>query len=360
MCVRSPRAGAEVRLTTPTSRQSIPRLPLLLPLALLLLPLVGSLLQPLGEDIAPRVEAASDCTLSSDRAEWHEEVSSFNLSGLGNEWGVMDEDDDGFKEEEDGFDGGFFPDAGDGIYNDSTLKAFTQSFHSSMIVGNDTSGGLRLNLTVGYRYTFCVVVSSLNQSSYLDAPLVDVYLLHQFDWERYRADYEMREWEGRDLLNQIPPQWRAIGAWMPYRDVHSYESLRAVDFTISLDHDETTSSLFDPFTEQQWMYLVIDGWDNARDGDTPAPNRDFAVDITVMSEERIVIPNYTVALFCCGLIGALIMLPVVLHSRFSSAGRGVSTSNAERPAELMPMLEIQATKPSVGIDVPHQPPPPPS
>jgi hypothetical protein len=323
------------------------RLPVLLPLALLLLPLAGSLLQPLGTQLAPGAAAASDCTLSSDRAEWHKEVSSFNLSGGDPEW-VDGEFDD--------FGGGYF---GDGIHNDSSLDAMRQSFHTSMIVGNDTAGGLRLNLTVGYRYTFCVVVSSLNQSSYLDAPLVDVYLLHQFDWGRYRGDYEMRMWEGRELFDMIPPEWRAIGAWMPYRDVHAYESRRAIDFTVSLDHDETTSSLFNP-AEQQWMYLVIDGWDNARDSDTPAPNRDFAVDITVMSEERIVIPNYTVALFCCGLIAGLVMLPVLLHSRFSNAGRGAGTAKGERPAELMPMLETQATKPAAGLDIGHLPPPPPS
>ena len=189
--------------------------------------------------------------------------------------------------------------------------------------------------------------------------MVDVYLLHQFDWGRYRGDYEMRMWEGREFFNMIPPEWRAIGAWMPYRDVHAYESRRAIDFTVSLDHDETTSSLFNP-AEQQWMYLVIDGWDNARDSDTPAPNRDFAVDITVMSEERIVIPNYTVALFCCGLIAGLVMLPVLLHSRFSNAGRGAGTAKGERPAELMPMLETQATKPVAGLDIGHLPPPPPS
>ena len=348
MCVRSPRASAEVRQTTALSRRSIARLTVLLLLALLLLPLAGSLLQPLDTQLAPGAAAASDCTLSSDRAEWHKEVSSFNLSGGDPEWDEGDE-----------VGGGFFQGSVSGIYNDSSLDAMRQSFHTSMIVGNDTAGGLRLNLTVGYRYTFCVVVSSLNQSSYLDAPLVDVYLLHQFDWGRYRGDYEMRMWEGRELFDMIPPEWRAIGAWMPYRDVHAYESRRAIDFTVSLDHDETTSSLFNP-AEQQWMYLVIDGWDNARDSDTPAPNRDFAVDITVMSEERIVIPNYTVALFCCGLIAGLVMLPVLLHSRFSNAGRGAGTAKGERPAELMPMLETQATKPIAGLDIGHLPPPPPS
>ncbi len=161
------------------SRRSIARLPVLLTLALLLLPLAGSLLQPLGTQLAPDAAAASDCTLSSDRAEWHEEVSSFNLSGGDPGW----VDGDG---EFDEFGGGYFQQTGDGIYNDSALDAMRQSFHTSMIVGNDTAGGLRLNLTVGYRYTFCIVVSSLNQSSYLDAPLVDVYLLHQFDWGRYQ------------------------------------------------------------------------------------------------------------------------------------------------------------------------------
>ncbi|PXF24053.1 MAG: hypothetical protein CXX72_00305, partial [Methanobacteriota archaeon] len=122
------------------------RLPVLLALALLLLPLAGSLLQPLGTQLAPDAAAASDCTLSSDRAEWHKEVSSFNLSGGDPEW-VDGEFEDG--------DGGYFQQTGDGIYNDSSLDAMRQSFHTSMIVGNDTAGGLRLNLTVGYRYTFC-------------------------------------------------------------------------------------------------------------------------------------------------------------------------------------------------------------
>tara|TARA_B100001750_G_scaffold234998_1_gene236979 strand:- start:745 stop:1281 length:537 start_codon:yes stop_codon:yes gene_type:complete len=172
--------------------------------------------------------------------------------------------------------------------------------------------------------------------------MIDFYLIQQYDWDFYRNDYSMRVWEDRDMLNMIPPEWRDLTAWMPYRDVHAYEGKRATDFTVSLDHDETSGALFGLGEEEtQWMYLIVDGWDNMRDSDTPAPHRNFTVDISIMTEERLTLPNYTVSLVCCSLFSLLVAAPVILHNRFQNAGIGIS---GVQGVDLMPMLETDATK----------------
>ena len=80
----------------------------------------------------------------------------------------------------------------------------------------------------------------------------------------------------------------------------------------------------------------IDAWDNLRDTDTPAPHRNFTVDVTIMTEERLTLPNYTVSLVCCGLFSLLVASPVILHSRYHKAGIGISSAQG---VDLMPMLE---------------------
>ena len=67
----------------------------------------------------------------------------------------------------------------------------------------------------------------------------------------------------------------------------------------------------------------------------------FTINITIMTEERISLPNYTVSLVCCGLFSLLVAAPVILHSRFQSAG--VDSSGAQG-VDMMPMLETEATK----------------
>ena len=291
------------------------------------------------------VEAASNCTYDSQQAgKWHQEVSSFNLTG------VSDENDWGENSDEQMMLPTWGGDFGDNIYNDSELKALRTDFHASFEVGNDTASGLRLNLTSGYRYTFCVVTHSENSSNYLEAPMVDFYLIKKYDWGIYRQDYSMRVWEDRDMLNMIPPEWRDISSWMPYRDIHAYEGEKATDFAVSLDHDEVSGALFGLAEEEtQWMYLVVDGWDNMRDSDTPAPHRNFSVDITIMTEERFTLPNYTVALFCGGLFVMLIAAPIIMHSRYQRAGVGPG-SEGHQGVDLMPMLETEATKPPPPIN----------
>ena len=310
------------------------------PLSLIVcLLLISPIAIALPEALASVASAASNCSYDSkNAANWHEEISSFNLSGSSNnEYYAYD---DGFGES---MDEPFWSvGMGDNIYNTTKLDALRSDFHASFQVNNDSASGLRLNLTTGYRYTFCFVTHSENTSEYLEAPMVDFYLLQDYDWDYYRTDYEMRVWEERDMLNQIPPSWRDLTAWMPYRDVHSYEGERAVDFSVSLDHDETTGALFGFGQEEsQWMYLIVDGWDNMRDSDTPAPHRNFTADISIMVEERLTLPNFTVSCVCCGLFSLLIAAPVIIHSRFQSAGAG---SIGVQGVDLMPMLETEATK----------------
>ncbi len=321
---------------------------------LLISPIAISLPEALTSNI---VSAASNCSYDSQNsADWHQEVSSFNLTGSSDDDFMYAEDGD-VREPND--QGSFWNiGMGDNIYNSSSLDALRKDFHASFEVKNDSATGLRLNLTSGYRYTFCFVTHSENNSEYLESPMVDFYLIQEYDWDFYRSDYSMRVWEERDMLNMIPPEWRDLSAWMPYRDVHSYEGQRAVDFTVSLDHDETSGALFGLGEEEtQWMYLIVDGWDNMRDSDTPAPHRNFSVDISIMTEERFTLPNYTVSLVCCGLFSLLLVAPVILHNKFQNAGIGIS---GQQGVELMPMLETEATKGAPPPPVNKGAPPPPN
>ena len=318
---------------------------------LVLLPLFIALPPPLGGSNA---KGASDCQYDAQgAAQWHSEVSSFNMSGEvgGDDYEYRDGDEEVMVAP-----GSMWWESldGDNIYNKSELQALRSDFHTSFIVDNDSTSGLRLNLTHGYRYTFCFVVHSVNQSAHLEAPLVDFYLIQEYDWDLYRNDFETRVWEDRDMLDLIPPEWRDLVAWMPYRDVHSYEGKRQLDFTVSLDSDETSGAFFG-FSEPQtqWMYLLIDGWDNMRDSDTPAPHRNFSVDVTVMTEERLTLPKFTVSLVCCGLFLSMLAAPVLMHTKFVSAGKDGGAPDGE----LTRLMEKEATKPAATIGIEDRPPP---
>lgn len=315
------------------------------PLVMILL-ILSPFALALPEVVTGPANAASNCTYDAESAaEFHHEINSFNLTGNENYYGEEIYYDDERPNQQGQNPWDFGGSLGDNIYNNSELDSLKSDFHTAFTVKNDTSTGLRVNLTSGYRYTFCVVTHSEDGSGYLESPMVDVYLLQKYDWDMYRNDYNMRVYEDRDLLNQIPPEWRDVSSWIPYRDVHSYERTTAIDFAVSLDHDEVSGGLFGfQDVQTEWMYLVIDGWDNMRDSDTPAPARNFTVDISVMTEERFTLPNYTVSLFCCGLFSMLVAAPVILHTRFQSAGQAGFVAGEQGP-DLMPMLETEATKP---------------
>ncbi len=315
------------------------RIPSTLIVFIILIPLAATLSQTLTE----RAEAASACTYEAEgAARWHHQVSSFNLTDGGSpdwfpEGDEMDMDEGPSQGSQ--WDSGSLFSSGDNIYNTSELKTLRSDFFTSLEVKNDTTTGLRVNLTSGYRYTFCFVTHSSASEEYLNPPMVDFYLVKEYDWELYRNEYSMRQWN-RDMMNMVPPEWRDVGMWIPYRDVHAYEGKRSEDFAVSLDHDETSGGALGLTEEQpESLYLLVDGWDNIRDTDTPAPHRNFTVDITIMTEQRLSLPNFTVALVCCGLFSAMVAAPVIAHHRFQTAG-----SDAMQGVDLMPMLETEQTK----------------
>jgi hypothetical protein len=218
--------------------------------------------------------------------------------------------------------------------NSGRLAPLQSGFHTAVNVANDSSTALRINLTTGYRYTFCIQFHPSNSSAISEPPKGDVYLMESFDWDRYRQmDYWTRGSSDREFLKQTPPEWSGTIMWMPFRDVHAYESLTNTEFSVSLDNAGPTWSLFGD-TGPPSFYLVFDGWDNWRSGDADASGRNFTAEVTVMVEERISLPNATAYLVCCSLPLAVAAAPFAVHWRYTKGGEKV-----EETVQLMPMLD---------------------
>ena len=207
----------------------------------------------------------------------------------------------------------------------SPLGTLTQDddFSTSQMMLNDSVSGLRLNLTTGQKYTFCITAQHLNNGTILGSSNVDVYLLTEYDWETYQRDYRERHEEWRDWKNDIPVEWQSyLGSlyWKPFRDVHEYHDDSNFEFSVALDQSLVTNTMWQeggPSWEE--FYLIVDGWDNIYD-DAGAPGHDVQIDIQVMIEERFALPNWTVSLTCCGLFLTVAAIPAVLHVRYQKAG----------------------------------------
>ncbi len=236
------------------------------------------------------------------------------------------------------------------IYYDSppspqtlALGTLTQDddFSTSQVLENDSVSGLRLNLTTGQKYTFCITAQHLNNGTILGSSNVDVYLLTDYDWDIYERDYAQRNAEWRDFRNDVPIEWQSYMStfyWKPFRDVHEYTDASTFEFSVALDQPQVSTSIWDEYS-QVWgeFYLIIDGWDNIYD-DAEAPGHDVQIDIQVMIEERFALPNWTVSLTCCGLFLVIAAIPAVLHIRYQKAG--ISTENKQ----LIPKISGTDTK----------------
>ncbi len=287
--------------------------------ALVLVPILASALDAFGIDVIPEAEAATGCKLSGpSNPDWGRSVIANNLT-----------DDSGF---------GIFgePEWDDRFIDENKLRPLTFSFHTSLNLENDSAIGLQINMTTDYRYTFCITLHPEANSPHANPPLADVYLLQQLDYTSYRNDYNSRNDDSgaREWLASMPVYWQGAILWHPYRDVHAYEGQDEFTFATSLDHEETESGWFGD-DSPRWMYLMIDGYDNIRDYDTPAPNRNFTAEITVMVEERFALPNFTVSMVCCGTLIGMLAAPFILHSRYMKAG----LANQSETADLMISLE---------------------
>ncbi|MBL6743315.1 MAG: hypothetical protein ISP83_02940 [Candidatus Poseidonia sp.] len=230
------------------------------------------------------------------------------------------------------------------------LEPLTTGHYVPMVIGNDSVGALRFNLSSDYRTTFCVTLQSVEDG--VSTPIQgDVYLLTTSQYRLYEEIYDIAHgswsfWDGfgeneLDALSDIPPEWRSFSpaGWQTYRDVHQYEMTSEVTFSVSMDGPELYSSLFGG-TVWQDFYLVVDAWDNTHDGDALAPGANVVADVTVMPSERtLILPPWTVPLVFFGAMAALVATPFILNSRYLNAGLGDSNGEV---AATVPLMEQRA------------------
>ena len=298
-------------------------------ISVLLIFLVPTLLSNLflPEDIISPASAAS-CSSSNREPLWDVEAANITIQ-------------DYFQEpyyDEDGRGKGGMPESqgnqlsSDYYYQDPALGTLTQNddFSTSQVMANDSISGLRLNLTTGQKYTFCITAQHLHNGTIIGNSNVDTYLLTEYDWEIYENDYLSRYDDWRNWKQDIPIEWQSYMSnfyWKPYRDVHEYTDNSNFEFSVALDQRLVTSNMWDENSDNwEEFYLIIDGWDNIYD-DAGAPGHEVQVDIQVMIEERYALPNWTVSLTCCGLFLVIAAIPAVLHVRYQKAGLNNESSH---------------------------------
>ena len=319
----------------------------------LLLPM---LLVILSNPITMQVQAADSCAGDTSPIRWNETAQRMALVPHhdGNWWGEWD--DMYYEDENTGESGGSVaPDSPaydmspeePWMYEDwmkPRLEPLEENHYTTMLIGNDSVGALRVNLSADYRTTICIRLQDTN----LNAVDGDVYLLTTQEYESYSQSYlEAHNENGyygdfEESLSNIPPEWRSFNflGWKSYRDSHEYEQTSEVNFALNLDGPEIYSSLFSG-TNWQDFYIVIDTWDNIHDNDADVPNSIIAADVTIITTERsFILPPFTVSLvFLVTLLGTL-AIPFILNAKYMKAGL-----MAEVPQHIVPSLDTPAEYP---------------
>jgi len=223
-------------------------------------------------------------------------------------------------------DGGFWSEM-------SKLKPLNRDFSTDMTVYNDSANAIRMELVPGYQYTFCLYLSSDSQSAPTMGAIGDVYLMNEANWDRYTSSYESREWDDlEEIVNELPVEWRDLAMWLPFRDVHAYESVSSQVFSVAIDSIGSawsSVSWFDSGDPQ--YYLVVDGWDNGRSSDRKAAGGSMNVEILVDVEERTTLPNFVAYILIAALPIACIIVPLIIHSKYMSAGIGDEEDSRQVP-----------------------------
>jgi len=209
------------------------------------------------------------------------------------------------------------------------LAPMRSSMQATMAVGNDSAGAYRFNLSAEHRMTFCVTFYGALDEDGNRAPVeADVYLMTTKQYQRYEQAYSNAHnsygwWDDfDDLLADRAPELRRYDpmGWTTYRDVHAYEAVNEVSFSLSLDKVEVSRSLF---SGEEWedFYLVIDAWDNGHGGDATTPNSALYADVAAVATPRsFVMPPASVALVLIVLLGGMVAVPAVIQHRYSNAG----------------------------------------
>lgn len=325
----------------------------------LLLPI---LLVGLSSPLSMQAQAAETCAGDTSPIQWNETAQRMALVPFynGNWWN--DWDDMYYDDYEEG-EGNGDKDDGEMVQDTPTspenplnpeeewmyrdwvkprLDPLEENHYTTMLIGNDSVGILRVNLSADYRTTVCIRLQDMN----LNAVEGDVYLLTTEEYDNYAQSYQAAHEDNyygyEDIersLSNIPPEWRSFNflGWKSYRDSHEYEQTSEVNFALNLDGPEIYSSLFTG-TEWQDFYIVIDTWDNVHDGDADAPNSIVAADVTIITTERsFILPPFTVSLvFLVVLLGTL-SIPFILNAKYMKAGLV-----SEVPQHIVPSLDTPA------------------
>ena len=326
----------------------------------LLLPI---LLVGLSSPLSMQVQAAESCAGDTTPIRWNETAQRMALVPFynGNWWNEWDdmyfEDSEGNGDQDDGEvvqetpatpEFSLNPEE-EWMYRDwmkPRLDPLEENHYTTMLIGNDSVGILRVNLSADYRTTVCIRLQDMD----LNAVEGDVYLLTTEEYENYAQSYqaahEQNFYAYEDIeqsLSNIPPEWRSFNflGWKSYRDSHEYEQTSEVNFALNLDGPEIYSSFFSG-TEWQDFYIVIDTWDNVHDGDADAPSSVVAADVTIITTERsFILPPFTVSLvFLVVLLGTL-SIPFILNAKYMKAGLV-----SEVPQNIVPSLHTPAQHPA--------------
>ena len=223
------------------------------------------------------------------------------------------------------------------------LNLLRNDFSTQLDIGNDAVGTLRVNLDYERRTTVCVTIDSLNQTI---KPSADVYLMTDTQYDRYTAAYDVAHgawsWDNDDddPTNEVSPEWRSftVVGWHSFRDVHQYEEITEVSFSVSLDGPEVSSGLFGE-SSVQYFNIVIDNTNNSHTNDA-VPETEIRAFVQVVTEERgTVLPNWTVSVVCCGVMIATVFIPVVMNKRYMNSGLTMVTLEQQNKSAMVPTLE---------------------
>jgi len=225
------------------------------------------------------------------------------------------------------------------------LRLLREDFQTTMLIGNDAVGTLRVNLDHERRTTICVTIETTNNSY---DPTADVYLMTTSQYDRYTMAYDIAHgawgWDNdrRDdnPTSDVPPEWRSftVVGWHSFRDSHQYEDVKQVSFSISLDGPEISSGLFGDDTKQ-YFNIVIDNTNNSHSGDA-LPETTIAAYVSIVSEPRsTILPNWTVSLLCCGMMMGVLAVPLIMNKRYMSSGLSLTLENQQLQKGLVPSLE---------------------
>lgn len=227
----------------------------------------------------------------------------------------------------------------EGWNDQSALKSLDRDFSTDMTVYNDSANAIKMELVPGYQYTFCLYLSSDSQSVPTMGAIGDVYLLDEVNWDRYASSYDIREWENlEEITDGLPVEWRDLAMWLPFRDVHAYESVSSQVFSVAMDSVGSAWSSVGFFESvDPHYYLVVDGWDNGRSSDRKAAGGSMNVEILVDVEERTTLPNFIAYILIAALPVACIVVPLIIHSRYMSTGLG-----DEEDLRQVPYLESES------------------